>query len=411
MTASRKPNHALIINAYSFKNAGDAAIMLSTARLMRDLGARTVELSTRYDDAPEYARFGVPVISALIPFPARQEGEQRAIRAARALYYLAAALICCIVAPASRPSARRLATLLIPTTREIVGRYDTLVIAGGGYMYSSKRTVNLSLWHSLITIRFGQIFTDEAIMMPQSIGPVTRRLDARLLRWALARVTVVARETLSLERSLPSVKDLSVRIVDDVAFIPGVDVRRRATGGENVVRIVTMDWRWSTSVSADAMDRYIRTLAGVADRLTQMGKSVVLGGHSALPEHDQDDVAIAHLVASQATCPVEVDPDCSVDHLYEAYSQCSLVIGTRLHSCIMAISVGTPAIALAYQEKSRGVLELAGIPDAVTPVDTVDQEYLINLATHFMEAPADQWTSIADVINARIRMAYMEMLK
>jgi hypothetical protein len=43
----------------------------------------------------------------------------------------------------------------------------------------------------------------------------------------------------------------------------------------------------------------------------------------------------------------------------------TLVIGFRLHSLILAASRGTPVVGVGYDEKIRGFLEYAGVPDCV----------------------------------------------
>lgn len=44
---------------------------------------------------------------------------------------------------------------------------------------------------------------------------------------------------------------------------------------------------------------------------------------------------------------------------------CHFLIGTRMHSCIAALSQGIPAIGLAYSKKFRGVFETVGAEDLV----------------------------------------------
>ena len=67
---------AVIVNAYSYRNAGDAAIMISTAKLLRDLGFSSVSLSTRYmEDAEDYRKWDVEVIPPLVKFAVRGGGR------------------------------------------------------------------------------------------------------------------------------------------------------------------------------------------------------------------------------------------------------------------------------------------------------------------------------------------------
>ena len=75
---------ALVVNAYSARNLGDAAITLSTAALLRDLGFSAVSVSSRHydEDAAFYARHSITTVPPLISFPVG--GNERAEASLRA---------------------------------------------------------------------------------------------------------------------------------------------------------------------------------------------------------------------------------------------------------------------------------------------------------------------------------------
>lgn len=398
----------MLINAYSFRNAGDAAIMIATANLARDLGAEAVTISSRYDDGEEYSRFGIDLIPELITFPSRGAGST----ASRLLRFSASALAAMIVIGAngvSQQLGRKLLRTVMRGAAKSLSEFDSLVIAGGGYMYSSKRALNLSLLHSLISVRLAQVALPTTLMMPQSIGPVRRRFDAGAIDWALKHTSVVVRERDSIEASShPPKAGACATQIPDVAFYLPVEAKPLLS--TKTIRLVVMDWRWSSSVDPQAWSNYTRGFAHVADALTDSGYSVIIGGHSSLPEHDQDDIAVANEIASLCTSPVEVDQDCDVEHLVEEYGRAALVIGTRLHSCIMAISQGTPAVAIAYQEKSLGVMKSSGLADYVFRVDDLDAELVLATARAALEASPERWSAVSNALRAEIRAAYAAQL-
>jgi colanic acid/amylovoran biosynthesis protein len=49
--------------------------------------------------------------------------------------------------------------------------------------------------------------------------------------------------------------------------------------------------------------------------------------------------------------------------LGQALARCELTIGTRLHSAIISMNFGTPAVAIAYEHKSRGLLRQMRLED------------------------------------------------
>lgn len=52
---------------------------------------------------------------------------------------------------------------------------------------------------------------------------------------------------------------------------------------------------------------------------------------------------------------VIIEKELSDLQLMELFKECDVLIGTRLHSCILAMTAGTPAIAIYYEHKSKGI--------------------------------------------------------
>jgi polysaccharide pyruvyl transferase WcaK-like protein len=46
--------------------------------------------------------------------------------------------------------------------------------------------------------------------------------------------------------------------------------------------------------------------------------------------------------------------------------RCDVLIGSRMHACIAALSQEVPAVGIAYSDKFRGVLESVGVAGLVT---------------------------------------------
>jgi colanic acid/amylovoran biosynthesis protein len=382
---------ALIVNAYSYRNAGDAAIMLSTAHLMRDLGYDQVRLSTRYlEDAKNYARHGIEVTPPLIPFPARGAGGQamRLIRFASSALLLLAAL----ALPRRVRNTVRYRQLLARGFPETALFADGAhaVIAGGGYLYSSKRLLNLSLVHSLLSIWACSRLSEKVVCMPNSVGPLDRWIDQMLVQFVLKDVDVVLRERLSIERSANPPRLRRETLCPDVAFY-GLSGRRDGASGRRdgtqpaetrnqapVVRIVAMDWSWSKSVAGEAMPQYVGRLAAVADTLISKGITVQIGGHSAIPEHGQEDLDVCRRIAAVMSGTPHVDEDCDVSHLERVYAGVDVVVGTRLHAAIMATAVGTPTVVLGYQEKAEGIVRQWMPGTAAFDVDDFEPDAVVD---------------------------------
>jgi polysaccharide pyruvyl transferase WcaK-like protein len=354
--------------------------MISTANVLRESGFDEISLSTRYvADSTSYARHGITVVPALVKFEERgaAAGPRRVLRFAFAGLL---AVILLSVPSVLRGNMRYQEALLrfSPDLASVTGR-TTAVIAGGGYLYSSRRWMNLSLLHSLLTIWISRRLACQVIVMPASVGPVERRLDRWLIELACRGLVMTLRERVSLDASRYRPRLTRTQVCPDVAFY-GDGQQRQLDGDrrERVIRLVAMDWTWSRSMSAGAMDKYISDMAAIADQLSEHGYSIELGGHSVIPEHGQDDLLVCSEILKRAKFDHCLDENAEVDHLWERYGQISAVVGTRLHSCIMAVSVDTPVVVLAYQEKSMGVMDVAGVPADVFRVDNLNVQHVVD---------------------------------
>ena len=64
--------------------------------------------------------------------------------------------------------------------------------------------------------------------------------------------------------------------------------------------------------------------------------------------------------------------------LQATYAGLDMHVGGMLHSCILACSVGTPCVALAYDVKHAGFFDLMGIPELCIPATPFDSGKMLH---------------------------------
>lgn len=383
---------ALIINAYSARNAGDAAITLATATLLQHLGIDRVMVATRHaeEDQDFYASRGITTVEPLTPFPRRGQGSTIARSTVLGFGLLK-----------GRRAFRRHAA---------AASADLVVLSGGGYLYSASRAVNGTLIHAANASRLALRSGLPVVMMPQSIGPFSRRIDQAIVRAGLRDLTtVVVRE----EVSASIAQDIGlerVEICPDIAFLgwQRIQVQSPATLHDQIT-VVPMDWSWASARGGALVDAYILRFARLLEALAESGCSVAVAGHSSIPEQAQDDslVAQAILAAMRADLRENVvtHPYSDIDALASIYARSDLVIGTRLHSCIAAMVAGTPTIHLSYQPKGVGTYSMLGLVDRCASARDFDSTEIARLATQVLENAEAERRRVADAVaSARERI-------
>lgn len=368
---------ALIINAYSVRNAGDAAIMLATAKLVRQAGISDIAVATRYfrEDEDFYARYDVKTVPPAIAFPRTSRGGDFG-RAAQLLASTVAVLPLLFVYRLQPQLALSIAKLFGARGISNLMEADKVIVAGGGYMYSSRKKVSLALPHSLLTTKLATMLKKSVAMMPQSVGPLHKAVDKLAVKWGLADVSpLVVRDEWSLEEC-DNLFNEAKRVVlcPDVVFygLPSpvgcqrrkdVDISSSNQGSRLRVGIVAMDWSWARASGRNGLDRYISEMTSAIQLLINKGYQVVLLGNSRMPDEGQDDFEIARQIAAPLNLSNSrsihiLNRDTDLEGLCDTISGLNVIIGTRLHSCILALIAGIPAICLAYQPKAFGTYQL-----------------------------------------------------
>ena len=289
-------------------------------------------------------------------------------------------------------------------------------------MYSSRRRVNLALVHSLLTILLSRVLGKPTVMMPQSIGPLSKRFDRWLTRLALRGVEpVVARDHTAVAEAEAVLAGLSntVELCPDIAFHGWQSIRQNAKTNPregDAIGVVVMDWTWARQVDSQlALDNYVSKITEVIVILIRAGIKVNLLGHSSLPEHQQDDYVVAKRIAtavqeSGEAPPSIVDLDADPERISHFFATMSTVVGTRLHSCILSMVSGTPAIALAYQPKSLGTYELLQLGDLCFDVEHFTSEQLITAILNVIAEGSELSEKVGEAVD-RARLTITAALR
>lgn len=183
---------------------------------------------------------------------------------------------------------------------------------------------------------------------------------------------VLVRDQLSLD-VLKRLGVAGARLTADPALLfAGLhpDIRGHSNLGELRVSIFVNQWFVTRSVVPDP-ESWKRFKNGVAECVDSL-----IEGHGArvrfipmqVTDDGEDDRAVAREIVALTRNHdlVEVREDkVSASELLTLISESSLVIGMRLHSLILATSLGVPALAIEYQSKVKRFSDSIGVSDWV----------------------------------------------
>lgn len=221
-----------------------------------------------------------------------------------------------------------------------------------------------------------------------TIGPLRGRAAKRLVRATLSRANLV---TVREQRSAALLAELGVpdgrwRVVPDLAFAltpstAQTDALLRRSGLQGTRFLVVSVRRHPYRRDADT-DRMLAEVSKFAREAVKIGlaERVAVVAQALGPTAIEDDRDISRqLAAAIGSNAVFLDEDLSSAELAGIYGGAIAVVAVRLHAAILAMTAGTPALAIGYfTTKTEGVFELLGIPDMCCGFADVSAAFLLH---------------------------------
>jgi colanic acid/amylovoran biosynthesis protein len=416
----------LLINNHSLSNAGDHAILSETLRMLEDrFPAARIGLVFNDTASARVALPGYPIYAAPLTWaaPLDSGGQYRFVARWRRLAYLALLLIW--------PLCRRLVGWAPPpfvsrSKRALLRAFaqaDLVLACGGGYIYAPGPGDGLSGWFGFMLsgCALALLLNRPLVLLPQSIGPLHDTFQRRAARWVVrgARLTCVReRRSLDLLRRLGC--DERAWHMPDMAFgAPGGPAetaralldRAGLAAIPHSFRVGMTVLNWSgQSFSFTRQQPYEDAVLGCIDAITAQGGVVVLFAQCRGPSAAEDDRLVGARLRTRAAAPERVlliDDALPPDALQAAYGQMDYFIGTRMHSVILALNGGVPALAIGYLHKTSGVLEELGLAAYCYDIEVLTAEALVDGFERLRGAYPNVAPYLARARRAKLALAQM----
>jgi colanic acid/amylovoran biosynthesis protein len=263
-------------------------------------------------------------------------------------------------------------------------RASLIIHRGGDNLTETYGNLNIFLGSILI----GILLRKPVIILGDSIGPFTTKANKRFAKAVLNNVEVIITRDRNSVDNLHKLSIYKPKIfaTADLAFTLEPSSRERLLlmlHSENlekmkmpmiVVSISALIARYSFSKVPENLkvDQLITAMASIVRYYREkLGASFVFINH--VNEEGNDDRTISRQIVNSLDDRRDVFVMQS-EHEHEDFKAflaeyADLFIGARMHANIAAVSVGVPTIALAYSQKTYGVLgTMFGISDFVVDV-------------------------------------------
>lgn len=241
--------------------------------------------------------------------------------------------------------------------KEWLRSFDLVLDMRGGDSFTDIYTVKQLMKMTQIGL-YARQWGVPLVMGPQTIGPFDTRRGRVLARATLKSATaVMVRDPESARASGALGRAVDV-IATDVAF--AIPVPERAS--QHDVLLNASGLLWNPNPHVDHQE-YRESLRALISELQERGRTVSLlahvasGANSASRGADNDLNAVEALAAEFGGDVVVPE---GLEDVRRMVASARVVIGARMHACLNALSVGTPAIAMAYSRKFGPLLSPLG---------------------------------------------------
>lgn len=356
----------LLVGNHTCGNRGDAAIARGLIQALEtELPDAEIVMTSRYPVSSSYL-LNRPIENDLfydIRFKAGRAGNL----ARRALPYLLLAAV------EKAPGAFALLPQIVRERIAYIQTFDAVIQVGGSFfvdLYGPRQ----------FETSFAAILAGKPLLvLGHSMGPLGGKKYQRFVRALLThsrRVTI--REPISMELLKKADMPLeNVRAGSDTAWLvhqssfgQAGELPKRSRIGITVRHLAPFDKRLNTTQEA-----YELAIAAMCSRLIDEGYDIVAGSTcTGIDSYNRDDRMIALSIAGRVQNPSHfnvVMDELNDLELGALFSTCDLVVGTRLHSAIIALGAGTPAVALNYEHKSEGIMAQLGLPTLARPISAL----------------------------------------
>lgn len=286
-------------------------------------------------------------------------------------------------------------------TLDMFKSLDLVIIKGGGFLHSYGSIVDpYVMFFQLFDVYLAHQYRIPVVMMPNSIGPLNNRLAKRIVVKGLQKCNhVFVREGVS-ENFVNSLAITCLKSPDlgfylkesDIDFDSYLNKKGIPIGQSKTVAITLRPYRFDSGSNAELLyEKYMSNLEKAITILVENEKyNVTLLAHTIGPSaHEDDRIALLEIkrrLKHLKGLNYLDDSSLNCREVEKIYQYFDLVIGTRFHSVIFALNVGTPAIAISYGgNKAVGIMKDIGIDEYVLPIENPDFKILISLVRRLEE--------------------------
>ena len=264
---------------------------------------------------------------------------------------------------------------------------DLVISSAGGFLHDFY-AIDARLEGFELAVSLGK----RVVVFAQSVGPFWKARSVARVKEVFGTLhRIYLREDISLEHLMEAgICSPRIEVTADAAFLLRRYYRDLFVAKSGAVRRIGMcfrNWDFPGGGMPRVREQAVRLCR---ELLAAPGRQIVfLSTCQGIPGYVDDSVLAKEIVGE---LPAALQQRCEIDdrrrnpaELIRAYSGLDAFIGMRLHSAILSLLGGTPAMALGYEDKTRGIFTQMGLASYQVNADRPYEEWASCLEGFFRD--------------------------
>lgn len=376
----------LITNVYSYKNKGDAAIVVSLIKEIRRVFGQDAQILAQTADIKhDEGKYDVPVTQSLLWTLLSRVRDDNIFKR----LYVPIKGICSLSMYLFFVNVlhKEFRFLLNRDMKQFVDenkQADLVIACGGGYLRTAHGSLRETILLFVTCLNFltAKYLGKQVYLYSQSIGPVHGGLQEKMLKFTLNRVDIVQpREDVSVRYLQKlNIRATVVPTADAALLLGGTGVfpERVAKLDAQKMHVGLTVRKWFKDKAQ--LEAYETAVAQNIDYLIEKHNAQVFYIPQVIAENFGDDDRIVAKEVWEKVKNKEMFTVVDADlHPFEVIGLCGamdIFIGTRMHSNIFSLISKVPVVAIEYEHKTRGIMRGLGLEDLTIDIKDVTPETL-----------------------------------
>ncbi len=376
----------LITNYYSNKNKGDAAILISLIAQLRKVYPN-VNVSISSMAGLEESKIDKEVLLLTsIFYEAIYKHSNSILRFIKTCYLISNTLIWALLNKFIGINIYFLFSAELNTFLLKLKKSNLVIGTGGGYLVGDK-SINtyITLILHLHVFLLAKILRKPVCLYSQSIGSFKSKLQEWYVSYILNFTqAILVREDISMSylKKIGVKPNIIYRSVDaaflfksTIKFSSLMLFNRFGINTKKTVVMITVK-----RLKEPIYSYYLKSIQLFIEKLLLNNNiQVVLVPQCTSTLHNDDDSKVINTLINKLKSPdkvIVIKEELSTYEIKSLYESANYLVATRMHSAILALTGYVPTIAIAYENKTIGIMKDLNLSEWVIPINQVSLDTL-----------------------------------